>query len=233
MKLTVALMNRKAGTGKTTSAVFLAYAFAERGPVLLVDADPAGSALEWSDIVAEENDREGFPFRVISLPSKTLHQRLPDIARPDEVVIIDTPQTEDHAAIAASVMRIADEIVITCAPTPIEVNRTTPIMEQIEAVEAARLIPARVSVLLNRAIANTNSLRNTREVLAELGYDVLGTSIHRTESYAQSFGARPPAGSADPWRAVVRELLERAGLATKEDQEWLVAREAGRKAKNS
>lgn len=233
MKLTIALMNRKAGTGKTTSAIFLAYAFAERGPVLLVDADPAASALEWSDIVAEENDGKGFPFRVISLPSKTLHQRLPDIARPDEVVIIDTPQTEDHAAIAGSVMRIADEIVITSAPTPIEVSRTTPIMEQIEAVEAARLIPARVSVLLNRAIANTNSLRNTREVLAELGYHVLETSISRSEIYAQSFGARPLAVSANPWRAVVRELLDRAGQATEEDQAWLAALEADRKAKKS
>jgi chromosome partitioning protein len=221
VKLSIALMNRKAGTGKTTSAVFLAYAFAERGPVLLVDADPAASALEWSDIVAEEHGGEGFPFRVISLPSKTLHQRLPDIAKPDEVVIIDTPQTEDHAAIAGSVMRIADEIVITCAPTPIEVNRTTPIMEQIEAVEAARLVPARVSVLLNRAIAKTNSLRNTREVLAELGYAVLGTSVHRTEVYAQSFGSVPLAGSMDPWRAVVRELLDRAQLATDEDRAWL------------
>lgn len=221
MKLSIALMNRKAGTGKTTSAVFLAYAFAERGPVLLVDADPASSALEWSDILAEERDGQGFPFRVISLPSKTLHQRLPDIAKPDEVVIIDTPQTEDHAAIAGSVMRIADEIVITCAPTPIEVNRTTPIMEQIEAVEAARLVPARISVLLNRAIANTNSLRNTREVLAELGYDVLGTSIHRTESYAQSFGSAPPVAAMDPWRGAVRELLDRAGLANDEDRAWL------------
>lgn len=221
MKLSIALMNRKAGTGKTTSAVHLAYAFAERGPVLLVDADPAASALEWSDIVAEEHDGQGFPFRVISLPSKTLHQRLPDIAKPDEVVIIDTPQTEDHAAIASSVMRIADEIVITCAPTPIEVNRTTPIMEQIEAVEAARLVPARVSVLLNRAIANTNSLRGTREVLTELGYDVLGTSVHRTEVYAQSFGSVPPAAGADPWRGIARELLDRAGQATAEDRAWL------------
>ena len=107
MKLTVAATNRKAGTGKTTSAVWVAHAFAERGPVLLVDADPAASALEWSDLAADEG---GFPFRVIALPSKQLHQRLPDIAKPDEFVVIDTPQTEDHAAIAGSVMRIADEI---------------------------------------------------------------------------------------------------------------------------
>ena len=211
MALTIGVLNRKAGTGKTTSAVFLAFAFAERGPVLLVDADPAASALEWSDLAVEGT---GFPFRVVALPSKQLHQRLPDIVRPDEVAVIDTPQTEDHAAIASSVMRYADEIVITCAPTGIEINRTTPIMEQIEAADAVRRSPARVSVLLNRAIANTNSLANTRGVLQELGYAVLATTIYRAEVYAQSFGAVPPAASLGPWRAVAGELLQRSGVAS-------------------
>jgi chromosome partitioning protein len=218
MKLSVALMNRKAGTGKTTCAVWLAHAFAERSPVLLVDADPAASALEWSDLAADEG---GFPFRVIGLPSKQLHQRVPDIARPDEVVVIDTPQTEDHAGIANSVMRLADEIVITCAPTPIEVNRTTPVREQIEEVEPLRLIAPRISVLLNRVITGTNSLKNTRDVLAELGYDVLRTPIRRAEAYAQSFATRPAAVSADPWRNVARELLARAGLASADDLAYL------------
>jgi chromosome partitioning protein len=228
LKLSIALMNRKAGTGKTTCAVWLAHAFAERGPVLLVDADPAASALEWSDLAADE---DAFPFRVVGLPSKQLHQRVPDIARPDEVVIIDTPQTEDHAAIAGSAMRLADEIVITCAPTPIEVNRTTPVREQIEATEAARLIPARVSVLLNRAIQRTTSLRNTRDVLDELGYHVLMTTIFRNETYAQSFATRPLAVGADPWRSVARELLERAGLETDEDRAWLAEVRSARKEK--
>ena len=45
--LSVALVNLKPGTGKTTSAVWLAHVFAEAGnTVLLVDADPSGSALE-------------------------------------------------------------------------------------------------------------------------------------------------------------------------------------------
>ena len=45
--LTVALANLKPGTGKTTSAVWLAHIFAQAGNnVLLVDADPSGSALE-------------------------------------------------------------------------------------------------------------------------------------------------------------------------------------------
>jgi chromosome partitioning protein len=207
MPLVIGVLNRKAGTGKTTSAVFLALAFAERRPVLLVDADPAASALGWSDMAAEDG---GFPFRVVALPSKQIHQRLPDIVRPDEVVVIDTPQTEDHAAIAGSVMRYADELVITCAPTGIEINRTTPIMDQIEAADAVRKVPARVSVLLNRAIANTNSLASARVVLTAIGFTVLDTTIHRGEVYAQSFGMVPPAASLAPWRAVADELTQRA-----------------------
>jgi len=44
--LSLALANLKPGTGKTTSAVWLAHIFAQAGHnVLLVDADPSGSAL--------------------------------------------------------------------------------------------------------------------------------------------------------------------------------------------
>ena len=87
--------------------------------MLLVDADPSGSALEWSDLAAMDPriaPRQAFPFRIVALPSRQLHRRLPEIARDDDVVIIDTPQIEDHAAIARSALRYADEIVIPCAP---------------------------------------------------------------------------------------------------------------------
>ena len=229
MKLCIALINRKPGTGKTTSAVFLAHAFAERGPVLLVDADPAASALEWSDLAADEG---GFPFRIVGLPSKQLHQRVPEIALPDEVVVIDSPQIEDHAAIAGSIMRLADELVVTCAPTGIEINRTTPIRNEIEKYDAARVIPVRVCVLLNRAVQGTNSLKNARSILTDdLKFDVLGTTIFRSEVYAQGFGTRPLAASADPWRAVARELLDRAGMATAEDRAWLAEVRAARQGR--
>ena len=44
----VTIANLKGGSAKTTSAAFLAHAFHERGrKVVLVDADPQGSALRW------------------------------------------------------------------------------------------------------------------------------------------------------------------------------------------
>src|SRR5512142_292402 len=158
--LSLALANLKPGTGKTTSAVWLAHVFAQAGnSVLLVDADPSGSALEWSDLAAMYPGlppQAAFPFRIIALPSRELHRRVPEIAQQDDVVIIDAPQLEDHAGIARSALRYADEILIPCAPSPIELNRTAPVREEISEVAVARAQPARSAVLPNRCVARAN-----------------------------------------------------------------------------
>jgi chromosome partitioning protein len=211
--LSLALANLKPGTGKTTSAVWLAHVFAKAGnSVLLVDADPSGSALEWSDLAAMDPrlaPQQAFPFRVVALPSRELHRRLPEIARDDDVVIIDTPQLEDHAAIARSALRYADEIVIPCAPNPIEINRTTPVRDEIADVEPVRDRPTRSAILLNRCITRAHSVSDARQALQDLGYDVLATTVPRLEVYAQSFGMPIPGTGSDVWRRVVRDLIAR------------------------
>jgi chromosome partitioning protein len=212
--LCLALANLKPGTGKTTSAVWLAHVFAQAGNrVLLVDADPAGSALEWSDLAAMDPGvappQAAFPFRIVALPSRELHRRVPEIAKDDDVVIIDTPQIEDHAAIARSALRYADEVVIPCAPSPIEINRTTPVREEIAEVRGLRDRSLRSAVLLNRCVARAHSTGDAREALEGLGYDVLGTVVPRREVYAQSFGLPIKQAGRDVWRLVARDLIER------------------------
>jgi chromosome partitioning protein len=211
--LSVALANLKPGTGKTTSAVWLAHTFAQAGNrVLLVDADPSGSALEWSDLAAMYPGlpaATAFPFRIVALPSREVHRRVPEIAHDDDVVIIDAPQLEDHAAIALSALRYADEILIPCAPSPIEINRTTPVREELSEVAALRDRPARSAILLNRCVARANSTGDAREALHGLGYDVLGTAVPRLEVYAQSFGMPIPGTGREIWRRVARDLLDR------------------------
>jgi len=212
--LTLALANLKPGTGKTTSAVWLAHVFAQAGnSVLLVDADPSGSALEWSDLAAMDphlaSPEAAFPFRIIALPSRELHRRVPEIAQSDDVVIIDTPQLEDHASIARSALRIADEVLIPCAPSPIEINRTSPVRDEILEVSAFREAPARSAVLLNRCIARAHSTADAREALENLGYDVLSTVVPRLEVYAQSFGMPIKQTGCDVWRQVARDIVAR------------------------
>jgi chromosome partitioning protein len=219
--LSLALANLKPGTGKTTSAVWLAHVFAQAGNrVLLVDADPSGSALEWSDLAAMyprlPPPQAAFPFRVVALPSRELHRRLPEIAEADDVVIIDAPQLEDHAGIARSALRYADEILIPCAPTPIEINRTSPVREEISEIEAVRDRPARSAILLNRCITRAHSTADAREALVGLGYDVLGTAVPRLEVYAQSFGMPIRRAGLEVWRHVARDLIDRCFPACSE-----------------
>ena len=211
--LSLALANLKPGTGKTTSAVWLAHAFARAGNrVLLVDADPSGRALEWSDLAAMKPGRAllqaAFPFRIVALPSRELHRRVPEIAWDDDVVVIDTPQMEDHAAIARSALRYADEIVIPCAPSPIEINRTSPVREEIAEVREIRQTPVRSAILLNRCITRAHSTADTREALQGLGFDVLPTVVPRLEVYAQSFGMPIRRAGCGLWQKVAGDLIQ-------------------------
>ena len=58
---TIAVVNRKGGSGKTTTAVSLAAVLAERGfPTLLIDLDPQGSASAW--LASARDERRAHPF---------------------------------------------------------------------------------------------------------------------------------------------------------------------------
>ncbi len=156
-----------------------------------------------------QSPQAAFPFRIVALPSRELHRRVPEIARDDDVVIIDTPQIEDHGAIARSALRYVDEVVIPCAPSPIEINRTSPVRDEIAEVQAVREIPVRSAVLLNRCIARAHSTTDAREALEGLGYEVLDTAVPRLEVYAQSFGLPIKRVGCDIWRQVARDLIDR------------------------
>jgi cellulose biosynthesis protein BcsQ len=66
MTFAIAVASLKADTGKTTRAIWLARAFAEAGcSVLLADANPAVTALQWAGRrAAARSGSPAWPLRV-------------------------------------------------------------------------------------------------------------------------------------------------------------------------
>lgn len=178
----LAVVNLKGGTGKTTTAMLLATALGDRGRTLLVDADPQGSALSWSEQAVK------LPFSVIGLPVKDVHLRLPEIGQGYEFVVVDTPPGD--ASIVRSALLAVSHALLPIPPTLIDLDRLRPTMELIAEAEAINP-DLSVSVVLTKVRRGTRSAKGAREVLVDLDMPVLSTEIPLKESYAAAFGEVP------------------------------------------
>lgn len=178
----ITVTNLKGGSAKTTSTAYLAHAFAAQGQsVWVVDADPQGSALRWSEAA-------GWSIPTIALPVKNLHVKLSGIVPSSvDVVFIDTPPLDEQAGIVYSAIRAADTVIVTMAPTMLEFERLPDVWAAIEAVVPLRESEPDVAVLLNRTVANANSTTMYRDLIVESGHHVLDTTIPRREAIAQAF----------------------------------------------
>ena len=110
----VALLNQKGGVGKTTLATHIAGELAMRGQhVVLLDADPQGSSLDWT----QRRSQQGLPrlFSAVGLARETLHQA-PELARRADHVVIDGPPR--IAALARSALLAAERVLIPVQPSP-------------------------------------------------------------------------------------------------------------------
>jgi chromosome partitioning protein len=179
----ITVTNFKGGSGKTTTSAYLAHAFAAKGrSVIVIDADPQGSALRWSE-------QGEWSIPTIALPVKDLHKRLSGILPgATDIVVIDTPPLEEQAGIVSSALRAADLAVVSMAPTMGEYERLPEVWGAIDDVEPLRVGPLKAVVLMNRTITNANSTPLYRELMTEEGHTVLSTTIPRREPIAQAFG---------------------------------------------
>ena len=175
----IAILNQKGGGGKTTLAVHIATALARKKlRVLLVDADPQGSALDWAAA------RHGEPlFPVVGLPKSSIHKELPALSANYDLVIIDGPPRVYD--VARSAIMASDLVLVPVQPSPYDVWAAKEIMDLFN--EAAVYKPAlQKAFIINRKIVNTAIGRDVADALSAYPIPVLETSICQRVAFAES-----------------------------------------------
>lgn len=174
----VALLNQKGGVGKTTLAISLSAALAKSAKVLLVDADPQGSALDWS---ALRGDSAAFP--VLSLPRPVLHREILSLSRDYDHIVIDGPPGATD--VCRSAILASDFVLIPVQPSPFDVWAAKRIVDLV--VEAQIMKPGLTAAfVVNRRISNTAIGRDIHSAVESLGLPVLPVSLVQRVAYAEA-----------------------------------------------
>jgi chromosome partitioning protein len=180
----IAVVNQKGGSGKTTLSMQMAGALARRSKkVLVVDADPQGTATRWA---ASAEDEKPFPAAVVGLSaaSEKVHREVKKFVDNYDFIIIDCPPAAD-SPVPQSALLIADLALVPIIPSPLDMWAAIGIREVIRNIgDINEELTARLVV--NQCQPHTSLAKEAMEVLPEFGIDVCGTYLRQRTVYRQS-----------------------------------------------
>jgi chromosome partitioning protein len=178
------ICNQKGGSGKTTATMQLAGSYARRGfRVLVVDADPQGTATRWA---ASASDEKPFPAPVagLSLAGGKVHREVAKFVDNYDLILIDCPPAAD-SPVPQSALLIADLALVPLVPSPLDLWASVGIREVIAHMsDINESLESRL--LLNQAQPNHNLTRETLEILPEFGIDLCQTQWRQRAVFRQS-----------------------------------------------
>lgn len=190
---TVAVLSEKGGCGKTTIATNIASAWHRDGyRVLLVDADPQQTALDWSDL-----KEDGVP--TVQVGKGSLESTIPQVASDFDIVVIDgAPRM---GSLAASATRTADLVVIPVQPSAADIWSAETIVEVCETYATPAVI------VVSRQIVGTNLADAAQEALESFELPVLDARTSQRVAYTRAIGQGVSALDTGPKAAAEVEAL--------------------------
>jgi chromosome partitioning protein len=196
--------------------------------VLLIDADPQQSAMNWKNAT----EVSALPFEVALYPYPNLHievnQRF--VKQGYDVIVIDCPPGASNAGdrksdITRSAIMCSHAVLVPIQPSPVDLRASWTIVPLLQEINFSRLSnPLRVLIAVNRRLASRSRLGSEAHDAATQAFSVDGIPVHvlKTEICSrQTFQESPLSGQTvieyDPGSKAAIEIQE----LTKEMMECL------------
>jgi chromosome partitioning protein len=205
----ISVQNQKGGVGKTTLAIHLSHALQlqnKKNTILLIDADPQGSARDWAAARSDEP-----PFTVIAIDRPVLHREIPKLAPNYTHIIIDGPPRASE--LARSAISAADFVLIPVQPSPYDVWAAQDIINLIKEATVFKE-NLKSAFAINRKIVNTAIGRDVSEALTNFEIPILKSQICQRVVFAESAATgqtvletAPKSAAAKEIKAIAKEIL--------------------------
>jgi chromosome partitioning protein len=199
MSQIIAIANQKGGTGKSTTAIHLAYYLAiKKGhSTLLVDADSQTSSSQWIN-----NLEKPIPFKVIHSKDE-LFQEIPKQALHYDYLVVDGPagRLDDETK---AILAWADLVVVPIQPKVLDLSSTLKAVLLVNQAQDIRSGLPKGALFLSRAKQGTRLKDEAIRFLKTIpGMISLKTIIHDREVIADA-----PGQNATAWTMTGRPAAE-------------------------
>ena len=205
----ISLVTQKGGCGKTTLATCLAVVAQQRGSkVVILDADPQGTASDWWE------SREEDTLSLLEVKGEEIDRAVQSAqSQGYDVILIDTPARTEP--VNASAAQAADFCLIPCQPTLADMRAQSP------TVQTVRRLEKRGAFVLTRCPPRGQRAKEAERGLLVFGLPVSPVTIVNRNDYPDAYGHSlgvteyEPAGKAAQeitalWQWINRKMRKRS-----------------------
>ena len=174
----ISVVNQKGGVGKTTVAINLAAMLRRNNfNLVLLDADPQGSATQWHDV--EENQA----IEVIHHPDPVRPTDIEELLQRFDHIVIDAPPAIGD--ISRSVLAVSDLAIVPLSPSPLDIWSCWGTLEMISEVQRDNP-DLKAQLLVSRKIPGTRVGREAREAMEVFETEIFESELCQRVAYVDS-----------------------------------------------